>query len=200
MTSRPASPRRRRPLAGRSIPSALAALPLLALALVGCGGSDDEADASASTGTTERTATTVGASTAAPTPSTTSVTTTSVVTSDTADLATIPSGTGDLPPVGTGDIPLPPVTADLPYQVSVTVGLDDDPERIERVPLGATVALTITNPDADDEFHLHGYELGDGVVMPAGQPETFTFVADRAGSFEVESHETGDVLMILEVV
>jgi hypothetical protein len=110
-------------------------------------------------------------------------------------------GTGDIPlPVGTGDIPLPPVTSDLPYSLSVTVGLDAAPERIERVPLGATIALSVTNPGSEDEFHLHGFDLGDGQVMPAGQTATFTFVANQAGSFELESHETGAVLMVLEVV
>ena len=174
--------------------SVLALIPLLLLAA--CGGDDDTDDtdgAATTTASTVGTVTTV--STAAP--------------SDTGDIALpvgtgdipLPVGTGDIPlPVGTGDIPLPPVTADLPYSVSVTVGLDSNPERIERVPLGSTIALSVTNPDAEDEFHLHGYDLGDGQVMPAGQTATFTFVANQIGSFELESHETGGVLMILEVV
>jgi hypothetical protein len=169
---------------------------VLALLLTACGGDDDGA-----------TTTTVAVETAAPAP-TTSTTNAVPITgspSDTADLPVgtgdIPLGTGDIPlPVGTGDIPLPPVTADLPYSLSVTVGLDADPERIERVPLGATIALSVTNPDSDDEFHLHGYDLGDGQVMPAGQTATFTFVANQAGSFELESHETDSILMVLEVV
>jgi hypothetical protein len=120
--------------------------------------------------------------------------------SDTGDIA-VPLGTGDIAvPLGTGDIPPPPVTADLPYTVSVTVGIDSSTSRIERVPLGATVSLSVTNPDAVDEFHLHGYDLGDDQEMPAGQTATFTFVATEVGSFELESHATGDVLMILEVV
>jgi hypothetical protein len=65
--------------------------------------------------------------------------------------------------------------------------------------LGATVTLSITNPTSDDEFHLHGYELGDGVSVPAGQPEAFTFLVDQPGEFELESHESGDILLILSV-
>jgi hypothetical protein len=178
----------------RTRPSLVGASVLTLLLLTACGGDDDTTDAS----------TTVAVETAAPAPTTT-VAPAAAAPSDTADLPVgtgdIPLGTGDIPlPVGTGDIPLPPVTADLPYSLSVTVGLDADPERIERVPLGATIALSVTNPDSTDEFHLHGYDLGDGQVMPAGQTATFTFVANQAGSFELESHETGEVLLVLEVV
>ena len=192
LTSRPA--RRRRPTpSGVAVLAAATALTVFATA---CGGDDESTSA-----------TSVEVSTAAPAPSTTlPVSTTAAATSDTADLPPIgtgdlpPVGTGDLPPIGTGDIPLPPVTADVPYPLSVTVGVDDDPDRIERVPLGATVTITVTNPASDDEFHLHGFDLGDGQVIPAGQPASFTFVADQVGSFELESHETGDVLLVLEVV
>jgi len=112
-----------------------------------------------------------------------------------------PSDTGDLPPIGTGDLPpMPPVSSDVPYVLNVTVGLDSDPTRIERVPLGSTVTLTVTNPTAEDEFHLHGFDLGDDQVMPAGQSASFTFVANQIGAFELESHTTEDVLLILEVV
>ncbi len=165
----------------------------LGLSLAACGGDDERAST-----------TSVAVETAAPAPPTS----TTPAPDDTADLLPVgtgdialPIGTGDIPlPVGSGDIPLPPVTADLPYSVGVTIGLDSNPLRIERVPLGSTIALSVTNPDVDDEFHLHGFDLGDGQVVPAGQKATFTFVADRIGSFELESHETDSVLMVLEVV
>ncbi len=180
----------------RTRPSLAGASVLTLLLVTACGGGDDADDAASTT--------TVLVETAAPAPST-SVSTATAAPSDTADLPVgtgdIPLGTGDIPlPLGTGDLPLPPVTADLPYSLSVTVGLDADPERIERVPLGATIALSVTNPGSEDEFHLHGYDLGDGQVMPAGQTATFTFVANQAGSFELESHETDSVLLVLEVV
>jgi hypothetical protein len=178
---------------------ASAAVFALVVLLAACGGDDESAPT-----------TSAAVETAAPAPVTAATTVTSdavVSPSDTADLPVgtgdipLPVGTGDIPlPVGTGDIPLPPVTADLPIPVSVTVGIDSSPTRIERVPLGSTVALSLTNPNDDDEFHLHGYDIGDGQVMPAGQTATFTFIADQAGSFEVESHETDAVLLVLEVV
>ncbi|MCU1359164.1 MAG: hypothetical protein JWN99_453 [Ilumatobacteraceae bacterium] len=123
----------------------------------------------------------------------------------TSDVVNAPSGSTDIalpPPVGTVDIPASPVgSSDVatPVVIHVTVGVDSDPERVEPVALGATVSLSVTDPDSDDEFHLHGYDLGDGVTMPAGQAETFTFVASQAGEFELESHETGDVLLVLSV-
>ena len=154
-------------------------------AIAACGGSDDD---------TATPTTPTASSVPASGPATASTATTA------ATALPAPPDTGDLPPVGTGDLPLPPVSSDVPYALSVTVGVDAAPERIERVPLGATVSIALTNPSAADEFHLHGYDLGDGQVIPAGETATFTFVADRAGSFELESHETGDVLMILEVI
>lgn len=84
-------------------------------------------------------------------------------------------------------------------QISVVVGLDDGPERVDTVPLGSPVELLLTNPEADDEFHVHGYDLGAGTEVPAGETLTLSFVADRAGLFEVESHITHDVLLLLLV-
>lgn len=130
------------------------------------------------------------------------------VTSPTVDLPLstreVPLGTNDIPvsPGDTIDIPIPPiVSSDIaaPILIEVTVGVDSDPDRVDSVALGSKVTLSITNPTSDDEFHLHGYDLGEGVTIPAGQAETFTFVADQAGEFEVESHETGDALMTLSV-
>ena len=82
--------------------------------------------------------------------------------------------------------------------IEVTVGVDDDPGRVERIALGTSVTLQITNPDEDDEFHLHGYDLSTGDVG-AGETATISFAADVAGTFEVESHVTDDVLVTLVV-
>ena len=82
--------------------------------------------------------------------------------------------------------------------VEVTVGVDDDPGRVERIALGSSVTLEITNPYEDDEFHLHGYDLSTGDTA-ADETATITFTADVAGTFEVESHVTDDVLVTLVV-
>lgn len=82
--------------------------------------------------------------------------------------------------------------------IEVTVGVDDDPGRVERIALGSPVTLEITNPYEDDEFHLHGYDLSTGDTE-ADETATITFTADVPGTFEVESHVTDDVLVTLVV-
>ena len=83
-------------------------------------------------------------------------------------------------------------------RINVTVGVDSGPDRIEEVPLGSQVELTLVNPEEDDEFHLHGYDLG-GDETPAGEEKVFAFAATEAGDFEVESHATSDVLVVIRV-
>ena len=82
--------------------------------------------------------------------------------------------------------------------ISVTVGKDNSPDRVEKVALGSEVTLTLTNPDADDEFHLHGYDLTTGKTKK-GETSTITFVADKAGEFEVESHVSEQVYVTIVV-
>lgn len=162
------------------------------LVIAGCSGGDDPSiDSSAP-------AVTAPSSSDVATPSDTAdIPLTSDLTSDTSDIVIPP------PPDDSSDIALPPPvgSSDIPTSVIIeaTVGADTGPERLESVSLGSNVVLSITNPTSDDEFHLHGYELGDAVVMPAGRTETFSFLADQAGEFELESHETGDVLLVLSV-
>lgn len=82
--------------------------------------------------------------------------------------------------------------------ISVTVGTDSSPDRVENVALGAQLTLTLTNPAADDEFHLHGYDLSTGETKK-GETSTITFVADKAGEFEVESHVSEQVYVTIVV-
>jgi len=82
--------------------------------------------------------------------------------------------------------------------IDVVVGENSGPDRVEEVALGSQVTLNFTNPDADDEFHVHGYDLG-GDMTKKGDTKTFTFTADKAGEYEVESHLTEAVLMVLRV-
>ena len=82
--------------------------------------------------------------------------------------------------------------------IEVVVGENSGPDRVEEVPLGAEVTLQFTNPDADDEYHVHGYDLGGGVTKK-GEMKTFTFTADKAGDYEVESHISEKVLAVIRV-
>jgi hypothetical protein len=83
-------------------------------------------------------------------------------------------------------------------EISVTVGEDSGPDRKEVVALGATVRISLVNDGSDDDFHLHGYDIASGEV-PAGEAAVIEFVADAAGEFELESHVTGDVLLVITV-
>lgn len=85
-----------------------------------------------------------------------------------------------------------------PTEISVIVGTDSSPDRVEEVTLGANVQVTLSNPNADDEFHLHGYDLSPGETK-MGQVSIISFTADKAGDFEIESHITEDVLVIIRV-
>ena len=85
-----------------------------------------------------------------------------------------------------------------PLEIEITVGEDSSPDRIELVELGTPVQITLVNPDAEDEYHLHGYDISTK-KMAAGAPATLSFTASQAGTFELESHVTKDVLVVLEV-
>ena len=96
------------------------------------------------------------------------------------------------------DTATPTTMVDDTVRISVTVGVDSGPDRIEEVSVGDSVELTMVNPDEDDEFHVHGFDLG-GDETPAGEEKVFVFTATESGDFEVESHATGDVLVVIRV-
>ena len=83
-------------------------------------------------------------------------------------------------------------------EFKVVVGENSGPDQMLTVAQGSTVRLFFVNPNEDDEIHLHGYDLGGG-ELPAGEEAIFEFVADETGTFDVESHVTGEVLMVLVV-
>ena len=85
-----------------------------------------------------------------------------------------------------------------PTEISVTVGTDSATDRVEEVPLGSQVNITLTNPNADDEFHLHEYDLLTGDT-PKGESAVISFTADKAGLFDLESHVTDEVLVIISI-
>jgi plastocyanin len=88
--------------------------------------------------------------------------------------------------------------SDGSVNIDVVVGENSGPDRVEEVALGSQVTLNFTNNEAEDEYHVHGYDLGGGITKK-GDTKTFTFTADKAGEYEVESHLTEAVLMVLRV-
>jgi hypothetical protein len=159
-----------------------------AVVLGACSKDDDDSESSA----TFEIASPATLETTTPTSVFPTVATIAPVTVDTTDIPfTVPA---------TGDIPVVPVgTVDTPVLIEAVVGEDTGEDRIEVVPLGALVSITITDPNDEQEYYLPGYELGEDVTFPAGKPATFAFVADRPGDFELASRVTDDVLLILRV-
>ena len=83
-------------------------------------------------------------------------------------------------------------------EISVIIGQTSGSAVAFQATLGSTVRLKILNPDADDEFHLHGYDLESGVT-PAGQEAIIEFTADKLGTFDLESHVTSEWILTLVV-
>ena len=69
------------------------------------------------------------------------------------------------------------------------------PEKMT-VPQGTEVTIRV-HTDVADELHLHGYDRK--VPISAGDPGVLTFLADRAGRFELELHKAHAELAVLEV-
>lgn len=67
-----------------------------------------------------------------------------------------------------------------------------------RVPvsLGESVVLRVSS-DVAEQIHVHGYDLDADV--PAGGTGEVAFIADLAGSWEVELHEAGRPMFQLRV-
>ena len=61
---------------------------------------------------------------------------------------------------------------------------------------GQRVTLRVRS-DVADELHVHGYDLG--TPLPAGESVALTFIAARAGRFEIELHHAGVELGAVEI-
>jgi FtsP/CotA-like multicopper oxidase with cupredoxin domain len=83
--------------------------------------------------------------------------------------------------------------ADGPRERAFALAIKDgamDPAEIE-VREGDRVTLRVTS-EKPTEVHLHGYDLEKGVSP--GETATLSFQADLPGRFEIEDHESEDVL------
>ncbi|HEY1279152.1 MAG TPA: hypothetical protein VGF22_05725 [Acidimicrobiales bacterium] len=133
-------------------------------------------------------------------PTTTSASSASAASTAPASTAPAPSGTAPSP-ASTGDTaaPEPSSIAGASNEIIVHVGVDDAAtvgSRVENVKLGENVILRLTS-DSDEDYHIHGYDLEQKVA--AGVEAQFEFKADMAGDFEVESHVTDKVYVVLHV-
>jgi hypothetical protein len=153
------------------MPVALVAL--VAIGAVGAGCSSNEADSP----TTAATATTTPSASAAPEPS------------------NEPSESSE--PAEPSE---PPETEDAGTRIEIDVAdfeFTPSGERVE-VPLGEEIELVIT-ADAPGELHVHTSPDQYVNYRGTGRPESFSFVIDRPGQVEVESHDVGTLIVNLVV-
>ncbi len=90
-----------------------------------------------------------------------------------------------------------PSATDETVEISVVIGQTSGSAVAYQATLGSKVQIKLLNPDADDEFHLHGYDLL--ATATAGQEVMIDFTADQLGSFDLESHKTGEWILTLVV-
>ena len=93
------------------------------------------------------------------------------------------------------------VNADGSISINVIVGTDDYDtlagDRVVKVALGSAVTITLTDANEDQDYHLHVYDVG--AEAKKGEPGVISLVVDQAGQFDVESHTTGKMLLVLIV-
>ena len=83
-------------------------------------------------------------------------------------------------------------------EINLIVGENTGSDMKQTVPLGASVRITVTNPNGPDEIHVHGYDISTG-EMAKGQEAVVEFVASNAGTFDIESHVSEEIMFILTV-
>jgi hypothetical protein len=122
------------------------------------------------------------------------------------DDASTSSGATDPAPATTAATTAPPMsTDDQPvaggeHEIIVQIGVDDAAtlgSRVEQVPAGSDVVLRLLS-ESDEDYHVHGFDLEKRVA--AGVEAVFRFTADTPGRFDVESHTTEQVLLVIDVV
>lgn len=101
-------------------------------------------------------------------------------------------------PAGTPSEPAPsPTEAEVElFEFEIADGAATPALERATVEQGSRVRIVVTS-DQPDELHLHGYDLAAQVTPD--EPGEIEFVADQAGLFELETHDTGLVLLQLQV-
>lgn len=83
-----------------------------------------------------------------------------------------------------------PSTESVAIEIDADAGVPD----VASVALGSPVVIQVSS-EIEQDFHLHGFDID---LM--GDDVTFDFIADKLGDFELESHESGEILLTLSVV
>ena len=94
------------------------------------------------------------------------------------------SASKEIPETGT------PSTESVAIEIDADAGVTE----VASVALGSPVVIQVFS-ETEQDFHLHGFDID---LM--GDDVTFDFIADKLGDFELESHESGEILLTLSVV
>ena len=97
------------------------------------------------------------------------------------------------PPTSSIEVEVPESGTPSTESAFIEVDLEDGAPATASVVLGSPVTIVVT-ADEEHEFHLHGYD-----IELSGTEVSFDFVADRAGEFELETHDTGELVLTLTV-
>ena len=84
-----------------------------------------------------------------------------------------------------------------PSTESVAIEIDIDSDElpvVASVNLGSPVTIHVVSAESH-EFHLHGYD-----IELEGTDVTFDFTADQVGDFELETHDTEELILSLSVI
>jgi glucose/arabinose dehydrogenase len=92
--------------------------------------------------------------------------------------------------------PSEPAAPDNLLSITIADGEITPAPGVFEVPLNEEVTIEVT-ADVEDEIHVHGYDK-EFEIGP-GETTGVTFKADIPGVFEIETHESGDVLAELKV-
>lgn len=119
----------------------------------------------------------------------------SVTTPDTSAVETGASPTNaPMPPTSSIESDVPESGTPPTESLYLEVDLENDAPVDASTALGSPVTIVVTS-DVEHEYHLHGYD-----IELTGTTVTFEFVADKAGDFELETHDTGEVVVNLQVI
>ncbi|NCZ71744.1 MAG: hypothetical protein EBY80_16640 [Actinobacteria bacterium] len=108
--------------------------------------------------------------------------------------ATPTDPTNTLPPTSTAAKDEPETGTPPTLSTNIEIDVESDAPVSASAVVGSPVRIHIVS-DEESEFHLHGYDIeltGDDVV--------FDFVADQLGVFELEDHESGQLILTLEIL
>lgn len=83
-------------------------------------------------------------------------------------------------------------------EINLVVGENTGADTKQTVPIGSSVRVTVVNPNGPDEIHVHGYDISTG-EMAQGEESVIEFVASKAGTFDLESHVSEEIVLILVV-